>query len=96
MELQISKVFNNLGRKECIREPHANGCYLSVIITARYKEMSNSIISGTVASSSSVTRGVLFEILIESHFQIPKHKGFICIQIRISFTHPPSRLIKYD
>ena len=34
--------------------------------------------AGPVASSSSVTRGVLLEISIESQIEIPTHKRFIC------------------
>ena len=33
---------------------------------------------GTVASRSSVTRRVLFEISIEAQIRIPTRKGFIC------------------
>ena len=36
------------------------------------------MISGTVASSSSVTTRVLAKISIESHIEIPTHNGFIC------------------
>ena len=45
-----------------------------------YPEVRDCVIhmfSGTVASSSSVTRRVLAESSIESHIQIPTHKGFI-------------------